>query len=487
MQMKLLTPILLLIILSFSCAHAQTSEVAFINVNVVPMDRERILPKQTVIVKDGRIAAIGPVEKIKIPNGTQRIDATGKYLMPGLADMHGHLSHRGAAMTYPLETFPLLLVAYGVTTLRNMAGYPAILSLRQQIDVGATLGPQIFTTGPVLEGKAAVTADNSPTSATAALVAAASNQSQMKFLETAEDVAAEVERQKREGYDAIKVYNLLPAPAFEAAVRTARKVGLPVYGHVPRRVGLSGVLSAHLRSIEHLNGYMEALQKPDSPLKDSAFSPANARMAEHVDLTKLRPLAKSTRDAGVWNCPTLVLWSRGTLDEASARQRLQLPVMRYVAPARIKVWEDQIRTLNSKVTPGDVAVHAKAHDVRLKIVKALHNAGARLLAGTDFAGFFLVPGYSLHEELRELVAAGLTPYEALRAATADAAEFLNRANDFGTVGQGKRADLLLLSANPLEDVRNAARIEGVMVRGRWFTQAELRERLEKQAASYAKN
>jgi imidazolonepropionase-like amidohydrolase len=482
--MKWRTPILLSVILRLSYVHAQTPDVVFVNVNVVPMDRERTLSEQTVIVKDGRITVIGPADQIKIPNGTRRIDATGKYLMPGLADMHGHLSHRGPAMAYPLETFPLLLVVHGVTTLRNTAGYPAILSLRQQIDVGATIGPQIFTTGPVLEGKAAVTADNSPASAAGALAAAGSSQSQMRFLETAEAAAAEVERQKREGYDAIKVYNLLPAVAFDAAVRTATKVGLPVYGHVPRAVGLSGVLSAHLRSIEHLSGYMEALQTADSPLKDSAFSPRTARMADHVDLTKLPELATATRDAGVWNCPTLVLWSTGTLDEASARQRLQLPVMRYVAPARIKVWEDQIRALNSKISPGDVALYAKAHDVRLKIVKALHDAGARLLAGTDFAGYFLVPGYSLHEELQNLVAAGLTPYEALRAATSDAAEFLNRANDFGTVAEGKRADLLLLSANPLEDVRNAARIEGVMVHGRWFTEADLRERLEKLAASY---
>jgi imidazolonepropionase-like amidohydrolase len=429
---------------------------------------------------------MGAVRDIALPKGTQRVDGTGKYLIPGLADMHGHLSHRGPAQSYPLETFPLLLVAHGVTTLRNMAGYPAILSLRQQIDAGATLGPQIFTTGPVIEGKAALTANNSPTSATAALVAAARSQGQMKFFETADEASAEVESQKRDGYDAIKVYNLLPATAFEAAVRTAGKVGLPVYGHVPRSVGLSGALAAHLRSIEHLSGYIEALQTAESPFKDSAFSPSTARMAEHVDLTTLRALATSTRDAGVWSCPTLVLWSRGTLDEASARQRLQLPVMRYVAPARIQVWEEQIRALNSKITPADVPVYAKAHDLRMKIVRALHDAGARLLAGTDFAGFFLVPGYSLHEELQDLVAAGLTPYEALRAATADAAEFLNKANEFGTVGAGKRADLLLLTANPLEDVRNTLRLEGVMVRGRWFTETELHGRLEALAASYAK-
>lgn len=282
----------------------------------------------------------------------------------------------------------------------------------------------------------------------------------------------------------LKVNTLLPAPAVEVVVRTAREVGLPVYGHVPRSVGLSGALSAGMRSIEHLTGYIEALQAPDSPFMDSPFSMSNPRVAEHVDLRKLQALATSTRAAEVWNCPTLVTPQMGTLNEASARQRLEQAVMRYVAPARRELWEAQIRTLNSRFTDGDLAEYAKVHDVRMKIVKALHDAGARLLAGTDFAGYLVVPGYSLHEELQNLVAAGLTPYEALRAATVDAAEFLNRANEFGTVEIGKRADLLLVSANPLEDVRNSTRIEGVMVHGRWFTQSELHARLEDLARSY---
>jgi imidazolonepropionase-like amidohydrolase len=470
-------------LLWLSPVGTQSDDVAFVNVNVVPMDRERIVAAQTVWISGGRIKAMGRVREVALPPGVQRVDGTGKYLMPGLADMHGHLSHRGPALAYPLETFPLLLVAHGVTTMRNMAGYPAVLSLRQQIDTGATIGPQIFTTGPVLEGKTAVTANNSAGTAVAALAGTA-NQSQMLFLDTPEEASIEVERQKRDGYDAVKVYNLLPAPAFEAVVRTARAVGLPVYGHVPRSVGLSGALAARIRSVEHLGGYMEALQTENSPFKDSPFSPSTARMADDVDLTKLPALARATREAGVWNCPTLVLLPTGTLDEASVRQRLQLPVMRYVAPARKQVWEEQIRALNSKVTPADLAVYANAHRVRMQIVKALHDAGAGLIAGTDFAGYFLVPGYSLHEELQNLVAAGLTPFEALRTATADAAEFMNRANDFGTVGPGKRADLLLLAANPLEDVRNATRLQGVMVHGRWFTDADLHARLEVLARSF---
>jgi len=138
-----------------------------------------------------------------------------------------------------------------------MAGCPPVLSLRQQIEIGATLGPRIFTTGPVLEGKAALTADLAPTSAGAALVAAGPSQAQAFFLETGDGAAAEVEREKAESYDAVKVNTLLPATAFEAVVRTAREVGLPVYGHVPRSVGLSGALSAGMRSIEHLTGYIE--------------------------------------------------------------------------------------------------------------------------------------------------------------------------------------------------------------------------------------
>ena len=346
----LISGLALLVPLSIYC-----QDVAFVNVNVVPMDRERVLGAQTVLISGGKIKAMGAVRKIALPKGTLRVDGTGKYLMPGLADMHGHLSHRGPAMAYPLETFPLLLVAHGVTTLRNMAGCPPVLSLRQQIEIGATLGPRIFTTGPVLEGKAALTADLAPTSAGAALVAAGPSQAQALFLETADSAAAEVEREKRESYDAVKVNTLLPAPAFEAVVRTAREVGLPVYGHVPRSVGLSGALSAGMRSIEHLAGYIEALQAADSPFRDSPFSMSNPRMAEYADVTKLRALATATRTAAVWNCPTLVTPQMGTLNEASARQRLELPVMRYVAPARRQLWEAQIRGLNSRFTTEDLS------------------------------------------------------------------------------------------------------------------------------------
>lgn len=464
--------------------HAQ--DIAFVNVNVVPMDRERVLEAQTVWISGGHIREIGAVRKVKLPKDTLRIDGTSKYLMPGLADMHGHLTHRGPEQRYPLETFPLLLIAHGVTTLRNMAGYSAILSLRQQIEAGTTLGPRIFTTGPVLEGRASLTANNSSISPIAAAARAPDQVPQTKFLETADEATAAVRQQARDGYDAIKVYNLLPKPAYDAVIRTAGDVGLPVYGHVPRSVGLAGVLSSHIRSIEHLTGYLEALQAEDSPFKNVAFSQSTVAMAQHVDFSKLPGIAQATRDAGVWNCPTLVVLSIGTLDEASARRRLQLPVMRYVAPARLQVWEDRIRALNGKITPQDLTVYAAAHDVQMKIVKALHDAGARLLAGTDFAANFLVPGYSLDEELQMLVSAGLSPYESLRTATADAAEFLKKSDDFGTISPGKRADLLLVSANPLDDVRNAARLEGVMVRGRWYTKAELHSRLEALAASFTK-
>jgi imidazolonepropionase-like amidohydrolase len=437
------------------------------------------------VVHAGRISSVGPVSRVKLPTGVQRIDGTGKYLMPGLADMHGHFAHAGPPKAYPFETYPLLLVAYGVTTVRNMSGYPEILSFRKRVESGEVLGPQIFTTGPVLEGNAAVTADN-PGSSSATALRRVSTQVQMKFID-AGDAAAEVEREKVEGYDAVKVYNLLTADAYAAIVQTAQKVGLPVYGHVPRSVRLSGALAARQHSIEHLTGYVEALQRPSSPFADSAFSPWAPEMVQYVDVARIDSLARATRDADTWNCPTLVGLPLFTMSEAAAMNRLQLPVMRYVAPERMELWKNQVRGLKTRWRPADSAGYAQEHLLRLRIVKALFDGGARILAGTDFAASFVVPGYSLHEELEYLVDAGLSPYQALRTATADAAEFLGREKDFGSVEAGKRADLLLLSANPLTDVRNANKIEGVAVHGRWLTATDLHTLLEKLAASFQTN
>ncbi len=434
--------------------------IAFVDVTVVPMNQERVLPHHTVLVANGRILAVGRTGRMKLSRGTQAIDGRGKYLMPGLADMHVRIAAGAEA-----EAMSLLFLANGVTTVRNMFGSPEVLGLRKRIESGSVLGPRIYTTGPLNDGKPPVWAAS-------------------RIVETASKAAEAVSQDKGEGYDAIKVYQRLSPEAYKALVSAAREYGLPVYGHVPESVGLGGVLEARQDSIEHLQGYVEALQAADSPYR--AKIPKNraewTRLFDHVDLTKLPALVKATLSAGTWNCVTIVVSETAGTPPEQVAARLRHPAMKYVAPARLAQWQDRPKSFTTE----DFARMRKRPELVRKITKALHDAGARILLGTDTQNPFVVPGFSIHEELQDLVDAGLTPYQAIKAGTRDAAEFLKSQGAFGIVAAGSRADLILLDANPLEEVRNANRRAGVMVRGRWLAAAELQARLERLATSYAK-
>ena len=449
--MRLTAFAVLLTIALFSAAQAQTPEIAFVNVTVVPMDQEHILPRQTVIVKDGKIIAIGPANKIKLPKDAQRIDGSSKYLMPGLADMHAHYAVSGTSPTESDDNkaFSLLFVANGVTTVRNMWGTPGVLALRKQIDEGQVLGPRIFTTGPI----------NGTT------------RPNTRRVDTAEQGTAAVAADKREGYDAVKLTNP-PKAAYDAIVAAARKEGLPVYGHVQDEILLSHALELRQDSIEHGGGFVVALQKKNAPELRG-----RTQLLANVDWSLMPDIIAATRAAGTWVCPTLIAPQNSGTPEDTVRLLLNSS-MKYIPRWLIESWAK---------APPPVVNRLAYRDFNLKLVKALHDGGVGLLLGTDCLNPLIVPGFSIHEELFSFVEAGLTPFQALKAGTSGAAEFLKRQEEFGTVVVGRRADLILLEANPLTDVRNAAKRVGVMVRGHWFTEAELRDRLEKLAVFYSRS
>lgn len=432
---------------------------AFINVNVVPMDRERVIQNQTVLVRGGRIAAIGPAKSLRVPKAALRIKGGGRYLMPGLADMHVHLEY------FDRDAQLMLFIANGVTTVRNMDGRPNILLWRERIASGTLLGPTIFTAGPILEGKPPLRNDN-------------------QVVETPAQAAAAVEEQKTAGYDFIKVYHTLSRETYEAIIAAAGKYGLTVAGHVPRAVGLKGALDAHQRSIEHLDGYLEEIEADDSPFR-SRWTWLKLYFAVKVDESKILTAVQATRQAGVWNVPTLIVRQKVATPE-TVQIWLKRVEMRFLPPEAVEFWRQSNSRITQRMSPEDFLRLADGEKVRKKLVKALHDAGAGILAGTDTPNPFVIPGFSMHEELQNLVDAGLTPYQAISAGTRDAAEFLGRANEFGTVAISRRADLILVQGNPLESVSNTKRRVGVMVRGRWYTEADLQKQLDALAASYAK-
>ncbi|MFN2458808.1 MAG: amidohydrolase family protein [Chitinophagaceae bacterium] len=450
--------LLLSFFLLSATAHAQ--QIAFVNVNVVPMDKEQILSNQTVLVTNGRITAIGKTEKIKIPKATKRINGTGKYLMPGLADIHVHIGYRPVADT-ATEVALVMFVANGVTTVRNMWGHtPVIFDLKREIESGRKLGPQIFSTGPVTDGRPPFRRD-------------------ARIVESVEQADSSIRSDKNEGYIAFKAVDNLTLMAFRAIMSSAKKYHLPVVGHVPNSVTLQEALSLGMYSIEHFYGYRIALQSDTSPYKGIM----SIKNMDYIDIMKIPEVVKQTKVAGTWNCPTMVTSSlTDTFTDHDVDNWLQRPYVKYLS--RAANWATEAKKRNSERSEEDKARFVKRYHLHAKLIKLLSDNECGLLIGSDAPKSFVPPGFSIFDELEIFVNAGLTPYQALRAATTEPARFLNKQHEFGRVAVGMRADLILLNGNPLEDIKNAAMREGVMVKGRWFTEDQLVNLLEQILAQY---
>ncbi|MHC4166871.1 MAG: amidohydrolase family protein [Planctomycetota bacterium] len=411
--------------------------VAFINVNVVPMDNERIVPGQTVIVRGDRISEVGPVDTTEIPEGALRIDGSGKYLMPALADMHVHFNYQDMA---------ILFLANGVTTVRHMSGGDGVLTVRNKIQKGEIIGPTIHTAGPFIESTP------SPGS---------------EVVETPDQADRVVAEHKKAGYDFIKIVDaMLSAECFDAIIEAAAKHEMPVVGHVPVAVDLEHALASGMHTIEHVTGYGKFLQIQGCP--------------DWVKLNegKISHIAKATSRAGVWNCPTIVEEDRGMMNKKDAQQELRRPYMKYVPASMKQKWFE--------TSPEDPNRAAKVANMK-RMVKALHDAGAGILLGADAGTRYVVPGFSIHEELQNFVDVGLSPYEAIRTGTHDAAECLGQLDEFGVVRTGLRADLILVKGNPLEDVSHIKNKVGVMVRGHWLPEQELQRMLDRVEAFYSRS
>jgi imidazolonepropionase-like amidohydrolase len=428
---------------------AAGSVTTFVDVTVLPMDSERLLEHQTVLIRNGSIERIGNSRQVEVPQDALVIDGGGKYLMPGLVDMHVHIE-------YPNDL--LLFVANGVTGVRNMwgntdrklwFGLPDQLEMKKQISDGSLFGPTIYTAGPIMEGEPV-------------------NHPLMQSFTSPEAAAQAIASQKKQGYDFIKVYDHLSPDVYEAIVKSAKEQGMSVAGHVPYAVGLDRVLSGGQLTIEHLTGYVDA-----DAVK---FLIPEDQLDEYARLTK---------EAGVWNCVTLTEYPKSKQTPEVFDQLQRQPGMIYQSPATrllspfMYLMASRSHTYEAADYPQRVA------ELNRKMVQALHQAGAGILLGTDAAQAYHLPGFSVHEELAALVDAGLSPYEALAAGTRNAALALGKEDQFGLVAEGQRANLLLLTANPLQDVENVQRRAGVMLRGRWYSSQDLQSMLDQLSGSYS--
>jgi hypothetical protein len=420
--------------------------VAFVNVAVVPMDFERVLRHQTVIVRDGRIVEVGPAAEVRVPAGAHVVDGTGRYLMPGLTEMHAHIPppQQGPEA---LERTLFLFVANGVTTIRGMLGHPSHLELRARAARNEMLAPRIYTSSPSLNGNSAP---------------------------TPEAGRRLVEAHHAAGYDFLKIHPGLSRETYDEVAATATRLGMQWAGHVPAAVGLYRALEAGQITIDHLDTYIEALAGHGGGFAPEQSGWFGVRMTDDIDESRIPELAALTRKAGVWNVPTESLMQH-LFSPDDPEAMIRWPEMRYMPPQTLQNWAQAKPGVLQQAGGPERA--ARYLEVRLRLIEALQREGAGLLLGADAPQMFNVPGFSVHRELGYLVDAGLTPYEALVTGTRNPAVYLE-ADEWGLIGVGLSADLVLLEANPLEDVGNVARRAGVMLRGLWLPEEEIQRRLQ---------
>ncbi len=426
---------------------------AITDVNVIPMNREVVLRNQTVLIEGDRIRAIGPGGEVTVPASARRIEGRGRFLMPGLSDMHVH----------PRSERDLdLLLANGVTFARIMAGRPSYLEWRDEIAAGNRVAPRLYVAGPIIE--------SAPPPELASVIPTAGK----ILVETFEEGAAEVARQAEAGYDFIKVYNNLTRRAYEGVTAEARRRGLSVVGHVPFEVGLHGALDAGQTSIEHLRGYIWELVPADAPEGPGADLRSRILAWRYADPGLAASLASQTAAAGVWNCPTLSTRIY-TLPRAEVDAVLSQPETAYMPPSVHASLVDRSRIgWLSNFSEEDFVLAKEGDRAQDALIRGLRDSGAGILAGTDIAPW----GFSLHRELERLAEAGLSAFEVLETTTRNPAAFLDAEGDWGLVAVGARADLLLLDRNPLEDITATRSIEGVVFAGRWLPREELDALLE---------
>ncbi|HEX2250673.1 MAG TPA: amidohydrolase family protein, partial [Gemmatimonadales bacterium] len=279
--------------------------------------------------------------------------------------------------------------------------------------------------------------------------------------------------QKKAGYDFLKIHPGIERKVFDTLAATARRVGIRMAGHVPAEVGLRRALEVPYASIDHLDGYIEAMVPGSAKAPESQMFGFN--LGEHLDQSVLPKLVRATREAGVWNVPTQTLLEN-LAPSASLQALARRPEMQYVSPATLASWAEAKQSIMKQTGASPESVR-RTMATRRRLIKALHDGGAGLLLGSDAPQIYNVPGFSIHRELESMVAAGLTPYQALATGTRNVAVFFGTLPQSGTIEVGKKADLILLTANPLENIQNTTQRAGVMLRGRWLAQAELERRL----------
>jgi imidazolonepropionase-like amidohydrolase len=452
-----------------ACSKPPKPVLAITHVTVIDATGSPPQPDMTLLIADQRIAAIASSKSISVPRNAQIVDAAGKFLIPGLADMHVHLT--GATEPAGSREFIIpLLLANGITTVRDMGGYlESLIPLRREIEQDKRLGPQITFAGPYLDG--------SPPSFQPSFVVT-------NAVEASEDVHALIQR----GVDFIKVQSILSRDAYLAIANVCRREHITFVGHVPDRVTAAEASDAGQKSIEHLTCVLRACSKDEPRLMREQFlttqkkgsrAQSHARqlawqrelLAHYSEKSAGELIAKFVRNE-TWQVPTLILLRNNAYPTPESDPEND-PRRKYVPHQLLETWQQTHQNQMKGITPQELALRADLLEKSMRVVAKMQLAGVHLMAGTDTTAPFVFPGSGLHEELALLVQSGLTPMQALQAATKNPAEFLGKLQTQGTIAPGKFADLLILDANPLAGIHNTQKIRAVILRGKLLARNDL--------------
>lgn len=464
---KLFLALLLLALPARSAPQPQQAPRPLVFTHATVIDATGAPPQsdRTVVITGDRITEIGQSKDVGVPQGAQVVDATGKFMIPGLWDMHVHWLHRDYLPLFP---------ANGVTGIRIMWGLPMHHQWRQEIAQGALRGPRMAIASSIVDGQPPIWPGS-----TAVKDAAEGRQA--------------VIQAKQAGAEFIKVYSRLSREAYFAIADEAKKQGIPFAGHVPAAVSVAEASDAGQQSIEHFTNVLEACSTHEEELRRKSAEaltnlpegqkfPSRAtlrslirQMLDTFSPEKANSLAARFARNHTWQCPTLtVLRNMAFIQDPAIHND---PRIKYMPPGMATGWDPKGDFRLQDRTEEDYELSRESYRKLKELIGPMRRAGVEFLAGTDVLNPYCFPGFSLHDELGLLVEAGLSPMESLQAATLNPARFLGKEKVLGTVEKGKIADLVLLDASPLADINNTRKIDAVVMGGQLFAKAELAKML----------
>lgn len=423
--------------------------IAFTNVNVIPMTSEIVLENQTVIIGGDEILLVAPSGNVELGKDATIIDGEGKYLVPGLAEMHGHVPPTDPPPNAPLymnmsyvENTLFLYTAAGITTVRGMLGWPNQLGLKEKVKSGELIGPNLYLAGPSFNGNS---------------------------ISSPDQAAQRVIDQKEEGWDLLKIHPGLTLDEYDAMANTANEIGITFGGHIPSAVGIVHAIEKGQETIEHMDGYVAYLDEFEGAELDA----------------KIHELINITIENNVWVVPTQALWETiiGAADYEAMQKYDELKYIPRSLESGYNSWANNMLK-NPNFNRENGIKHAR---LRVRLLSEMNKYGVKILMGTDAPQLFSVPGFSIHRELQKMKESGMSPYEILKTGTKNVGEYFAHKDDFGIIAKGQRADLILVDKNPLEDISNLKYHSGVMVSGRWMSKDFIAAKLDEIEISYKDN